>query len=78
VLVDREGTLWIGTSSGGINRMRDGEVTHVDDDLSIPKIKSLYQDRNGGIWAGTEKGLLRFQGRKSSGRSPECPPRFTP
>ncbi len=61
LLTDRDGNLWIGTSSGGISRMTDGAFISVEDDQSSPSVDCLYQDRSGTIWAGTTAGLLRLE-----------------
>ena len=76
LLRDRNGDLWIGTMTGGLNRL-DGAnqavtasqtVTvyrHDPDDpasLSADGIMSLYEDRRGDIWVGTYGGgVSRYQ-----------------
>ena len=64
LLVDRAGSLWIGTHSGGVTRYRDGRFTHLStkDGLSDNRARSLYEDRLGGIWVGTEAGVNVFRG----------------
>jgi streptogramin lyase len=57
---DREENLWIGTYSGGLNRLKDGKfITYttaegLSNDLAFP----VYQDRQGSIWIGTYGGGL--------------------
>ena len=67
ILQTRDGYLWLATF-GGLVRF-DG-MRFVIFDRSTPGIESqrmraLYQDRNGVLWAGTEDGMLiQFDGRR--------------
>lgn len=59
LLVDRTGTLWIGTVSG-LSVLRDGHhfTTYTTrDGLSSNVIQALEQDNSGNIWIGTSKGM---------------------
>jgi signal transduction histidine kinase/ligand-binding sensor domain-containing protein len=68
LLRDREGSLWVGTRSQGIVRIR-GEhgirgrvierVTR-EDGLSADSVLALFEDREGNIWVGTPFGLNRL------------------
>ena len=67
--MDRDGTLWVGTYAGGLNRMERGSrtFTRFEHDeanarsLSVNQIYSLFQDRSGMIWIGTaDHGIDRF------------------
>jgi len=70
LIFDREGRLWVGTMGGGVNRMDPGTETFVHyrhqpgnrNSLSSDNIRTLFQDRNGHIWVGTENGLNRIDG----------------
>ena len=66
LLYDRKGVLWIGTMTGGLNRL---DVTTgalqvyrsaADDPASLPAngVMSLYEDRLGTLWVGTYGGGL--------------------
>lgn len=57
----RDGTLWV-ASLGGLDRIRDGVVSHVDgSDGDRSGAYSVYESRDGAIWAGTRSGtVLRF------------------
>ncbi len=68
---DREGNLWLGTSGGGLNRLRDGKFTvyrKTPDGLPSDNITSLCVDKDdGALWIGTSgNGLARLQGGKWS------------
>ena len=60
---DREGSVWVGTQGGGLNRFADGAFTTWGkrEGLSSNVPYGLYQDRKGDVWVGTEAGgLNRF------------------
>lgn len=63
LLMDRDGTLWIGTNGQGLMRVRLGTVERLTkrDGLSGNTVLSLFEDREGNIWVGTEGGLDRFR-----------------
>jgi methyl-accepting chemotaxis protein/ligand-binding sensor domain-containing protein len=64
LLVDNEGTLWVGTENGGLDRydpLTDSFIHHRNDpndpgSLTNDSIKSLFQDRTGDLWVGTFSG----------------------
>ncbi len=66
LLVDQDGTLWIGTNGGGVNKLAAGSqifehFLHNPEDpnsLSHNRIRSLFQDTSGVIWIGTDGGGL--------------------
>src|SRR5581483_197894 len=67
LLVDREGTLWIGTNGGGLTRYRNSSfhTYNTRNGLSNDTITSLYEDAAGALWIGTDGGGLdRFQNGK--------------
>src|SRR5437773_1355111 len=57
---DRDGSLWIGTSLGGIDRYRDGKFTPfaIKDGLSDSSIRCIYEGDDGSLWIGTNAGGL--------------------
>ena len=60
VLEDKNGYIWAGAFvGGGINRL-DRQNAHFSQYLRGFNIICLYQDAEGTIWAGTEKGLYRY------------------
>src|SRR6202021_3697902 len=64
---DREGSLWIGTDSGGLNLLRDQKFTTytTSDGLSGNLVRCVFERPQGELWIGTDgAGLNR---RTSSG-----------
>ena len=60
---DNEGSLWVGTDTGGVHQLRDGLFTPLStedglsDDLAMP----IHETRDGSIWVGTARGLNRIR-----------------
>ncbi len=62
LLVDTDGTLWVGTEHGGLSRYQVSTASfksYRHDPVkpnSIPsdRVRSLYEDRNGTLWIGTD------------------------
>jgi ligand-binding sensor domain-containing protein/AraC-like DNA-binding protein len=64
---DRWGNLWVGTSGGGLNVLRDGkfEFYTEKDGLSSGYIKAIYEDAEKTVWIGTSGGgLNQFKGKE--------------
>ena len=67
IVQDRQGFMWFGTWLGGLNRY-DGYTfkvyKHDDQDkgsLGCDRIQTLYVDRNGVLWVGTDEGVDRYE-----------------
>jgi signal transduction histidine kinase/ligand-binding sensor domain-containing protein len=64
LLLDRENTLWVGTSLG-LYRIRGRQVDHFgsSDGLSGDYVsaRGLYEDREGNMWVATDRGLDCFR-----------------
>ena len=69
--VARDGSLWVGTSTGGLNRMdrASGRFTHFRHDpsdagsLSEDAVYGIDEDADGFIWVTTRKGVNRLDPR---------------
>lgn len=62
VFRSQDGTIWAGTLSGGVSRLRDGKfVTFTSaDGLGSNTISSIQQGRDGAMWIATSGGLTRL------------------
>lgn len=56
---DRAGILWVGTETGEISCLQNGEFKSFDDSEE-EEIYSLYVDRHGALWAGGTAGARRY------------------
>ncbi|HTO94003.1 MAG TPA: two-component regulator propeller domain-containing protein, partial [Bacteroidota bacterium] len=72
MLLDREGSLWLGLQNEGLRRLRDAAFSWFQTgSLSLPNpVRSVTEDGTGTIWAGTAEGLLRMAGDGSMVRLP--------
>jgi signal transduction histidine kinase/ligand-binding sensor domain-containing protein len=63
LLRDRDGGLWIGTEGQGLIHVKDGlaDTFSRADGLSGNISCSLFEDREGNIWFGSNKGVDRFR-----------------
>lgn len=57
-----DGGLWVGTFTHGLGRWEGGRVRWLDRSSGLPSnnVQSLLVDREGVIWAGTTRGLVRL------------------
>ena len=55
VAEDREGSLWIGTDGGGLNRLRHGKFTIFTPRDGLPGliVQSVFVDSRNDVWVGT-------------------------
>ncbi|HUP50704.1 MAG TPA: EAL domain-containing protein [Thermoanaerobaculia bacterium] len=70
----RDGSLWIGTADSGLNRVQGRRISTytVKDGLPADAVLALFEDRRGGIWAGTSAGLARLvDGKIEAGAVPQ-------
>ena len=58
---DSEGNLWVGSATGGLQRLRWGQVVTIarEEGLSSDVVWAVREGRGGVIWAGTDGGLDR-------------------
>jgi signal transduction histidine kinase/ligand-binding sensor domain-containing protein len=61
----KDGALWIGFGDGkGVRIVRNGLVLPVTPDIALAaSATDLREDLSGNIWASTDRGLFRFNGR---------------
>jgi signal transduction histidine kinase/ligand-binding sensor domain-containing protein/ActR/RegA family two-component response regulator len=67
MFVDREGSLWLGSTRDGLYRVKDSKFANLTeaDGLSGNPVFAVYRDRHGVLWLGTSAGLDR---REPDGR----------
>jgi signal transduction histidine kinase/ligand-binding sensor domain-containing protein len=63
LLVDRDGTLWVGTGRRGIYRILADRIDHFAsvDGLSSDAVAGFFQDREGTLWVASSKGVDTFR-----------------
>jgi ligand-binding sensor domain-containing protein/signal transduction histidine kinase len=56
VLGGADGSIWIGTWGGGVNRLKDGHITAytTTDGLANDLVYSLHEGRDGSLWIGLD------------------------
>jgi diguanylate cyclase (GGDEF)-like protein len=67
-LLDDDGQLLLGTYSHGLVRIEPGQPAHrLGEAEGFPwtRVMSLYRDRNGHLWIGTQHGLARHDGQRT-------------
>lgn len=59
---DRRGDMWFGTYGGGLNRLREGQMTAFSTDLGDYNNRAwcIHEDADGIFWVGSRRGLNRF------------------
>jgi ligand-binding sensor domain-containing protein/signal transduction histidine kinase len=65
VLVDRDQRVWAGTYLGGLLQLEDGRFVRPaasDESIGHQQVSAIYQDRGGHLWAGTQSGLVSWDG----------------
>jgi signal transduction histidine kinase/ligand-binding sensor domain-containing protein len=64
--VDPHDNLWIAGSKGATMRSPDGQVRRLNtvDGLPDSVLRAIWVDRDGGLWAGTNRGLARLEGNR--------------
>ena len=69
VTLDKNGLLWIATNKEGVflynpKKIELSRVRSAECDLTKSKIWTIYEDKSGGIWAGTRSGLFQYNVNK--------------
>ncbi len=73
LLLDRKGTLWIGTRYGGILLLK-GDIylpLPIADERDFGQVLDLFQDTGGRVWAAASRGLFLVQGEQLTRHCPE-------
>lgn len=62
ILIDRQGSLWLGTVARGLYRLSERGLEHLGVAQGLPnnRVLSLLEDREGSLWVGTNGGLFRL------------------
>ncbi len=63
LLVDRAGTVWVGSVAEGVVRVEAGGEAHLtlEDGLPNARVSALFEDQEGSLWIGTNGGLARLK-----------------
>ena len=64
VYLSPDGTVWAGTLSAGVSRLRNGKFTNftVEDGLASNTVVSMLEGRHGSMWFATPNGLSALTG----------------
>lgn len=59
---DASGGIWFGTSRGGVGRLKDGVVEVFGHGSGLPSddVTSVFRERSGAVWIGTDRGVARW------------------
>jgi ligand-binding sensor domain-containing protein/signal transduction histidine kinase len=57
-----DGSTWMGTRGAGLFRLQQGATNSITEGLPDPKVNCLLADDGGALWAGTDEGLVRWNG----------------
>ncbi len=60
----QDGDVWVGTRDAGLFRMRNGEAFAISKGLPDLKVNTIAPARDNELWIGTDKGLVRWDGRQ--------------
>ena len=65
IISDHEGSLWLGTYRGGINRLKDGKFTNFGVPEGLPsEVVNVTLPVDDGVWIGTDYGIGRLSGQQ--------------
>jgi ligand-binding sensor domain-containing protein/signal transduction histidine kinase len=59
LVTDQEGTLWVGTDGGGLNRVKKKMFATVDGTQGRV-VRTVAEDKNGGVWIGYNGGGMDY------------------
>jgi len=60
---DHDGNVWIGTYSNGLYRLNGGRIASfgIKDGLLNPTVRSIFEDDEGSVWVGTNRGFEQLR-----------------
>ena len=58
----RDHRIWMGTSDDGLFQVRDGHISNISAKHPDLKINTLLPTSNGGLWIGTDHGMIFWNG----------------
>ncbi|HTE52972.1 MAG TPA: two-component regulator propeller domain-containing protein [Kofleriaceae bacterium] len=66
VYEESDGTLWIGTAQAGLNRLKDGVISHATtaEGLFDDKMHAIVDDGLGYLWMSSNRGITRVSKRE--------------
>jgi ligand-binding sensor domain-containing protein len=66
LLISKAGDFWIGTDDRGVIRQRGEQTVAISEEAGLrqERIRALFEDRLGIIWAATQNGIERIVGEK--------------
>jgi ligand-binding sensor domain-containing protein/signal transduction histidine kinase len=66
LLISKAGDLWIGTDDRGVIRQRGDQTVALSEEAGLrqERIRALFEDRSGIIWAATQNGIERIVGER--------------
>ena len=64
--IEPNGTVWAGSSAGGLIQIKEGKVSSVPASSSLPgnSVESLLVDQEGKLWVGTDSSLSRLRRKR--------------
>lgn len=64
IAIDSNGNIWLGSSSGGVSRYKDKNLTVFDSNNGLISncINCITVDNEDNVWAGTDNGICKFNG----------------
>lgn len=65
IIEDSSRNLLVATQKNGIFQFRNGKFLKCDIKEAGPKVNKMYEDRNGELWIGTNKGLVHILDKKT-------------